>query len=136
MMANPTARSKRCSESTRAGRLDKARQFWDAADMLDTVVSGGDPDVVDAYITLCVHAGIAAADVICCAQLGIHAQGQNHNEAISLLGTVDKAASRQLATLLGLKTRSGYGALKSSRSDRTRAKRAAHALVDAAERIT
>ncbi|HXY91296.1 MAG TPA: hypothetical protein VEP49_02365 [Acidimicrobiia bacterium] len=136
MMAKPTAQSKRCSESTRAGRLDKARQFCDAADILDTLVSDGDPDVVDAYVTLCVHAGIAAADVICCARLGVHAQGQDHNEATLLLATADKAASRHLATLLALKTRSGYGALKSSRSDRTRAKRAAHALVDAAERIT
>jgi hypothetical protein len=83
-----------------------------------------------------VHAGIAAADVICCTRLGVHARGQDHNEAISLLASVDKAASRHLATLLSLKTRSGYGALKSSYSDRTRAQRAAHALVDAAERIT
>jgi len=27
-------------------------------------------DVADAYVTLCVHAGIAAADVICCASFG------------------------------------------------------------------
>jgi len=26
-------------------------------------------DVADAYVTLCVHAGIAASDVICCATL-------------------------------------------------------------------
>jgi len=27
-------------------------------------------DVADAYVTLCVHAGIAAADVICCTRFG------------------------------------------------------------------
>jgi hypothetical protein len=32
----------RCSESTRVGRLNKARQFWDAADILDTLLSDGD----------------------------------------------------------------------------------------------
>lgn len=39
-------------------------------------------EVADAYVTLCVHAGIAAPDVICCASLGEHAQGENHSEAI------------------------------------------------------
>jgi hypothetical protein len=48
MMAKPNPRSVPCSESTRVGRLDKARQFWDAADILDSVVSDGDRDVVDA----------------------------------------------------------------------------------------
>lgn len=118
----------------RAGRRNKARQFWDAADILDTLVSDSDEDLVDAHITMCVHAGIAAADVVCCARLGVHAHGRDHNEAIALLASVDKAASRHLATLLGLKTRSGYSALKSSRADRTRAKRAARSLLDAAER--
>jgi hypothetical protein len=80
-------------------------------------------------------AGIAAADVICCARLGVHAEGLNHNEAVNLLASTDKTASRDLATLLGLKTRSGYSAQQSSRSDRTRARRAAQALVERAEQV-
>lgn len=38
-------------------------------------------DVSDAYVTLLVHAGIAAADVICCQRLGEHALGDSHAEA-------------------------------------------------------
>ena len=46
-------------------------------------------DLCDSHVTLCVHAGIAAADVICCARLGRHAHGENHDEAIGLIEKVD-----------------------------------------------
>ena len=130
-----TPKSRKCSHTTRVGRLSKARQFWEAAEILDTVVSDREEDLVDAYVTLCVHSGIAAADVICCARLGVHAQGQDHNEAVTLLASTDKTAARHLATLLGLKTRSGYGPQRSSRPDPARARRAAGALVERAEQM-
>ena len=76
--------TKRCSDTTRSGRLTKARQFLAAAELIETV-SVDETEVIDAYITLCIHAGIAAADVICCARLGVQAQGDNHNEAIALV---------------------------------------------------
>lgn len=57
------------------GRLAKARQFADAAhDVL--ALAGEADDVADAFVTLAVHAGIAAADVICCVRLGRHARGR------------------------------------------------------------
>ena len=58
-----------CAKAVRAGRLRKAEQFLTvAAETLD--LAGEQHDVGDAYATLCVTAGIAAADVICCALLG------------------------------------------------------------------
>lgn len=121
-----------CSSQTRAGRLEKARQFRDAAEIIDALADEAE-DLGDAYVTMCVHGGIAAADVICCARLGEHAQGQDHAAAIRLLASADKASSRHLQALLAMKTKSGYSALKSSKSERVRAGRALRALLETAE---
>ena len=88
--------------------------------------------VSDAYTTLAVHAGIAAADVICCARLGEHARGDDHDEAVALLAKADRDRARDLTTLLRMKTRSGYSHEPTSRTDRQRAQRAAARLVQAA----
>ncbi len=124
------AASKRCGEATRRGRLDKARQFADAAEIIETMVDGSDLD--DAYITLCVHAGIAAADVLCCARMGVHAQGDDHTDAVALLERVDSELAAHLRTLLAMKTAAGYGALRLSAAKQKRAGRAMRHLVDAA----
>lgn len=124
------AAGKRCSDAVRSGRLDKARQFADAAEIIETMVDG--PDLDDAYITLCVHAGIAAADVLCCARMGVHAQGDDHMEAVTLLEKVDKDLAGNLRTLLAMKTAAGYGALRMSAAKQKRAGRAMRHLVDAA----
>jgi len=65
-----------CSAEIRRGRLRKAEQFADAANLIQEYVDTDDDDA-DAYVTLCVHAGIAASDVICCARLGEHAKGDS-----------------------------------------------------------
>ena len=115
----------------RAGRLAKAEQFWSAA---QTVEGSADDEraISDAYTTLAVHAGIAAADVICCVRLGEHARGDDHDEAVALLGKADRARAKDLAALLRMKTRSGYSPQPTSRSDRQRARRAAARLIQAA----
>jgi len=95
----------------------------------------GTKDVADAYITLCVHAGIAAADVICCARLGEHASGEHHGEAVALLGKVDKSLAKDLSVLLAMKTAAGYGAVGSSATDAKRAERSARRLVEAASAV-
>ena len=124
------AETKRCAASTRAGRMAKARQFLVAAETIATVVD--DQEIADAFVTLCIHAGIAAADVISCARLGMLHSGENHNEAVALLGSVDKGAAGQLKALLDMKTRSGYSPVLTSAADQKRAGRAAAALVAAA----
>jgi hypothetical protein len=124
------ARTSRCSEATKRGRLDKARQFAEAAEIIEAHVEGH--DLTDAHITLCVHAGIAAADVLCCARLGEHAQGENHGEAIALLQRIDKSLAGDLKVLLDMKTVAGYSGLTSTPQKRKRAGRSMRRLVDAA----
>lgn len=125
------ATTRRCTAAIRQGRLGKAEEFLNAA---ETIAASADDenDIGDAYVTLCVHAGIAAADVVCCARLGEHAQGTNHNEAKALLRRVDKGLADDLGILLSLKTDAGYSAKKTSADNRKRAERAAQRLVDAA----
>ncbi len=133
-MATSTDRTKQCDAATRAGRLMKARQFLDAARIIETLADEAG-DVADAYVTLCVHAGIAAADVICCARLGRHSRGDDHGSAVALLDRVSPDAAKHLRALLAMKTKAGYTALPVSGSEHARARRAAGALVEAAERV-
>ena len=102
-----SVRTNECDEGIRRGRLAKADQFASAARTIVELATE-ESDVADAYVTLCVHAGIAASDVICCARLGRYSRGENHHEAIALLGRADAGARKHLRVLLDLKTRSGY----------------------------
>ena len=117
-------------KQTQKGRRRKAEQFASAA----TIVSeyaGNENDLNDAVVTLCVHAGIAASDVICIRNLGQYASGPNHQEALQLLKKANPVASPQLDTLLSLKTRAGYSHEPTSAKDRKRAERAMNALLEA-----
>lgn len=129
-----TPRTAAGDENVRRGRLAKAEQFADAA---RTIVEFADQtqDVADAYVTLCVPAGIAAADAICCARLGRYARGENHNDAVTLLRQVDAEAARELNSLLSMKTLAGYSHLKVSPERVRRASRSMDALM-AAARLT
>lgn len=71
--------AKQCTEPTRRARPGKGEQFREAAAIIETLVD--EKDLIDAYVTLCVHAGIAAADVIRCARPGQHSSGPGHEEA-------------------------------------------------------
>lgn len=126
------ASTRSCSEAVRRGRLAKAKKFHLGAELLADI-GDDDHDLADAFVTLCIHAGIAAADVICCARLGRHAQGDNHADAVDLLGSVNGPLATSLDTLLKLKTRSAYSELNATPSDRRRAKRAADKLLSVAE---
>lgn len=104
--------------------------FMASANALGTVVNKADGS--DSYVQLCILAGIAAADVICCAKLGYHSEGQDHTSAVTLLSSIDSRNGKNLRTLLGMKTRSGYSHKTSAVDDRKRAGRAATALVEEA----
>lgn len=117
----------------REGRLSKAQQFLKVAqDVEELNTPDGLDGVRDACVTLLVHAGIAASDAICAKALGKHAQGENHAAAVTLLASVDKEAGTSLNTLLGMKTRAGYGHDPVSSDQLKKAKRAAEALVERA----
>ena len=124
-------RTAKCTAATRQGRLRKALQFADAAGVVADFADDSD-DVADAQVTLLVHAGIAAADVLCCARLGEHAIGDNHNEAVALLAKIDRNLAADLRSLLGTKTKARYSHQPASRSDRVKAQRACDRLVRAA----
>lgn len=119
-----------CSPEVRRGRRQKAVDFMASANALGIVVNAADGS--DSYVQLCILAGIAAADVICCAKLGYHSEGQDHTSAVILLSSVDSRNGKNLRTLLGMKTRSGYSHKTSAADDRKRAGRAATALVEEA----
>jgi len=127
-------RTKPCSATVAQGRLNKANQFITAAETIRDFANEDD-EVADAYVTLCVHAGIAASDVICCSSLGKHAQGDSHDEATNLLASTDKDAAKHLQTLLRLKTKAGYGHTPATKDEVKKANRAADALVEKARRV-
>jgi hypothetical protein len=114
--------------------LRKAGEFADAAQTIREFADD-EADVGDAYVTLLIHAGVAAADVICCAELGEHARGESHNDAIELIRRVrpgGTALANALSTLLGAKTRAGYGHQRVNKDTRIRCARAAEKLLQAA----
>jgi hypothetical protein len=78
---------KRCTPAIRAGRLVKAQQFHQAADLLSAAAD--DSEVVDACVMLSVHTGIAAADVICCAKLGEHHRKRAGRAAAALVRSAE-----------------------------------------------
>lgn len=99
-------RTRPCDRAVATGRVKKAAQFYDAAETIRELADD-EGEIRDAFVTLCVHSGIAAADAICCAALGEHAQGESHSDAVQLLAQVNPGGGElglDLQTLLGLKT--------------------------------
>lgn len=126
--------SRECDAEIRRGRLRKGDGFFRVAS--DAAVLDDSGDALDAVVTLYVHAGIAAADAICCARLGRYSTGENHAEAIGLLATVSSTDSRHLATLLAMKTKAGYSHRPATAADAKRAARAAGHLLDGARKAS
>lgn len=104
--------SKPCTPAKRAGRLAKAEQFLKAASIVKDNID--DNDLADSLVTLCVHAGIAASDVICCIKLGQHPSGPDHRNAILMLRSIDIELGDELRNLLDMKGHSGYSEHASS----------------------
>lgn len=129
-----TPRTVSANAAAKAGRMAVALQFYQSAELVRELADEAD-DVANAYVTLCVHAGIAAADVRCAAALGEYAKGESHREAIDLLAKVDKVAARHLEALLNLKTIAGYGTTTISAERVRRATRAMEYLVESARGV-
>jgi hypothetical protein len=114
--------------------LRKAVEFLDAATLIADPAEE-EAASTDAFVMLCIQAGIAASDVICCTRLGQHAQGQDHNEAVTLLSQADSESAKHLRVLLGMKTKAAYSHTGVSAGDAKRAGRAAETLVETARRV-
>jgi hypothetical protein len=127
-------RTRPCTPQIGEGRFRKSEQSFDAAETIREF-AGKEADVGDAFVTLCVHAGIAASDVICCRLLGRYAREQDHQEAVNLLSSVQpdgRELGAALSALLEMKTRAGYGAEPVNADQRRRARRCANQLLNAA----
>lgn len=120
--------------AVKAGRWAKARQFAEAAELHRPSGSVDGEGQGDVYVTLAVHAGIAAADVICIGALGRYSASGAHDEALALVGKVDKSARTALSRLLSLKTKAGYTHRPTSGGDVLTAESALARLLDVARR--
>jgi len=131
-----TTRVRECDDRITAGRFRKAQQFRDAAETIREFADD-ETEIGDAFVTLCIHAGIAAADTICCVALGHHAQGDDHTQAIAELSKVrpnGEELGNDLRLLLQMKPRAEYGPIPVTAEQRKRAWRRAERLIDAARR--
>jgi hypothetical protein len=127
-------RVRECDEEFVKGRLAKAEQFLQSAVALRELADS-ETEFGDSVVTLCIHAGIAASDVICCKALGHFVQGDDHMQAVAELAKVTpggKRLGKDLRALLQMKTKAGYGGPAVTAEQRKRAWRRAESLVEGA----
>jgi hypothetical protein len=91
----------------------------------ELLVEVGNGDVV---ATNAVHSAIAAADVICCLQLGRRSDDGNHESAVSLLAQASPDLAGQLRRALARKQQAGYESRDLADSD-------AQICIEAARRL-
>ena len=123
-MSRGTGARRPCDVRQARQRLVDARQFLEAAELVDA------PDVV---ATCAIHAAIAAADAITCHALGERSGGGNHVSAVDLLRQVDPRLATALKRALDRKTQAGYESVDMSASDATSCVRWARQLLSSAE---
>lgn len=132
--ARQAGRTQTCSEAQARTRLEHARKFLDAADLM----AGEDGDYASAAASLTVLAGIAAADAACCKALGRRSRGQDHRQAEELVSQVEpggKQAVNSLRRLFNLKDEAHYGLFDIGGRDLRAALRQATSLVTFAEDV-
>jgi hypothetical protein len=78
-------KTRECAPREALRRLSAARKFLEAAEFY---VGDQDPDGRRVAVSNAVLAGIGASDAMCCARLGKHAVGDDHQAAITLVGTI------------------------------------------------
>jgi hypothetical protein len=148
-MTTSKTRRRPCTPADARVRRDQARAYLETAKLVrgDT----GKPDDVNFNHVAAgngVLAAIAAADAITCRLLGERSRGQDHRQAVNLLGQVrlgggtpaeQSKRARDLASALAialdLKDDSHYGTLMVSGSQLQRLIRAAERLVTAADAV-
>ncbi|MHB8399432.1 MAG: hypothetical protein ACYDCI_10945 [Candidatus Limnocylindrales bacterium] len=109
-----SGRTTRCDPADAAVRLRHAESFLIVADLVLDQSDDLGLALTSVAASLAVLAGIAAADAACCTAIGRRARGQNHNEAIVLVGTIapgGEAMARDLGRLLALNDDAHYGVL-------------------------
>jgi hypothetical protein len=117
----PPARQDPCGRAEAGARLVQADAYLAAARLVvDDPTDVANPGVAAA---LAVLAAIAAADAACCARLSVRARGQDHRQAIALVGTVTPngpTMAKDLDRLLKRKDSVHYGATMISAAEGAR----------------
>lgn len=131
-MARRTGGTRDCNATEARTRLAKARRYLEAGALLV-----GDDTLTDPSASASLHAGLLAADAVCCAVLGERSASANHNDAVALLrrtGPDGVEAAKHLKRLLDMKDRVEYSERSVPGRDAELAQRAAEHLIDLAER--
>lgn len=127
-----TTRTRPVTAAQARSYLSKAQEYADAAS--DSLVAGR----YVAATSLAIHAGINAGDAVTGTRVGRRAAGQDHDQALHLLGeagTDGKMLANELARLLPLKTRAEYDPDEIPRSTAEKAVERARRCVAVAGRV-
>ena len=128
-------RTQPCTAEQARKRLADARKFLELAEL-----AGGESDATSSNVATAnaALAGIAAADAACCRALGERSRGDDHRDALALVGQVSPGgpdAANALGRLLALKNDAEYGLTSISKTKRESALRQARKLVEFAEAV-
>ncbi len=113
-----------CDPGQARKRLTDARQFLEAAEILDA------PDVV---ATNAIHAAIAASDAITCVALAERSNDGNHAAAVDLLRRVDSTLATTPKRALDRKTQAADESTEISATDVASCVRWVRQILEAAE---
>ena len=135
---NPRARGRvtDCTPAEARSRREQARAFLDVADLV--LVEPAARAETHVAAALAVLAAIAATDAICGLRLGRYSRGQDHDQAIDLLQTVDlddATLPAKLRRILSSKDSVHYSPRLVSIAEAQALVRHARALVETAERL-
>jgi hypothetical protein len=132
----PKGRVTDCTPEQARARRAQARAFLDVAEMvLEEPAAQAETHVAAA---LAVLAAIAATDGICGLRLGRYSRGQDHDQAVELLESVDvgdRSLPVKLRRVLAAKDAVHYSPRLIAKGDAQSLVRNAAALVEAAERL-
>ncbi len=123
-MSRAKGSRRECDPGQARKRLTDARQYLEAAEILDA------PDVL---ATNAIHAAIAASDAITCVALAERSNDGNHAAAVDLLRRVDSTLATTLKRALDRKTQAAYESTDISATDAASCVRWARQILEAAE---
>jgi hypothetical protein len=123
-VSRPQGTRRPCDVQQARRRLVDARQFLEAAELLDAS---------DVIATNAIHAAIAAADAITCYALTERSNDGNHSSAVALLRQVDPILATALKRALDRKTQAAYESTDISRTDAANCVKWARLLLAGAE---
>jgi len=130
MTARPRGRTRGCGRAEADARLKKASAYLRYAEL---ALEDGeyDPAAGNAVI-----AAIAAADSICCIELGERSADDDHQAARLLLARANKDAADALGRALGVKHKAHYDHVPVTRNAAIAAVRAARIIIEIAREST